>query len=283
MTVRAFTLVLAGGGARGYAHVGVLRALEHLGMTPAGIVGVSMGAIVAATYALRDDWYEALEAIDVGGAPPPRPRLTRSPSGHGPRRTWRRARTAWNLVTGWGAPDDTADAAREVITRLLGEARLEEGRLPVVVCASDLVSGARVEFSDGPAASAVYASSALAGVLPPSERGGRLLADGAYTDVAPIDVARAMGPSIVIAVDPSQQEKAGSIRNGLQAVVRAMEICYVHHALLRLETADLVLKPDFGGYVDTLDFGARRRCIAAGCRVVRRAARPIRSVLRASA
>ena len=63
MRHRRFTLVLAGGGTRGYAHVGVLRALEHMGLAPSGIAGVSMGAVVGATYALRDDWYTAL----IGG------------------------------------------------------------------------------------------------------------------------------------------------------------------------------------------------------------------------
>jgi len=60
MDARPFSLVLAGGGARGYAHAGVLRGLQHMGLQPVGLVGVSMGAIVASTYALREDWYEAL-------------------------------------------------------------------------------------------------------------------------------------------------------------------------------------------------------------------------------
>ena len=63
-------LVLSGGGARGFAHVGVLRALNHLGIYPDLIVGVSMGAAVGATYALNDDWYDALIDMDISGFPP---------------------------------------------------------------------------------------------------------------------------------------------------------------------------------------------------------------------
>ncbi len=137
MSHRSFTLVLAGGGARGYAHVGVLRELEHMGLTPAGIVGVSMGAVVAATYAARRDWYEALMHAEL-------PETVGPGTGHGSHasqgpavsRAWSRARTAWNLVTGWGGPDEAYELARATLDGLLGESRLDEGRVPVVVCGS---------------------------------------------------------------------------------------------------------------------------------------------------
>lgn len=133
-----------------------------------GIVGVSMGAIVAATYALRDDWYEALVAVDVAPVPP----------------------AAWSMVSGWGAPDDVAAVGRAAIATLVGSRNLEDGRTPVVVCATDLRSGARVGLRDGPAGAADYASSALAGVLPPATDGDRMLADGAYAAIAHVDLAR---------------------------------------------------------------------------------------------
>jgi len=266
-----FTLVLAGGGARGYAHAGVLRALEHLGFAPAGIVGVSMGAIVAATYALRDDWYDALLEVDLGGASRPRPRL-RFP-GRGlavARRGWRYAQATWSLVTGWGAPEGIAEAGRAALDTLIGSGRLEEGRIPVRISATDLRSGKRVVFDEGPAAEAVYASSALAGVLQPLEIGDLLLVDGVYSDIAPVDVARELGAPVVVAVDPSQGAGAGNVANGLQVVMRAMEICHLSHAHLRVDAADIVLRPIFDGVIDVLNFGARRECLAAGIREVRR-------------
>ena len=63
-------LVLSGGGARGFAHVGCLRALNHLGIYPDVVVGVSMGAIVGATYALNEKWYDELVDMDISGFPP---------------------------------------------------------------------------------------------------------------------------------------------------------------------------------------------------------------------
>lgn len=279
MRHRPFTLVLAGGGARGYAHVGVLRALEHMGLAPSGIVGVSMGAVVGATYALREDWYEALMTVEVGDALGPGSGRRadggegaegygtgEGPPGTGPgvREIWSQARAAWNLLTGWGGPEDGREMAMRTLGTLLGGQRLEHGRIPLVVCATDLLSGSRVELSTGPAAEAVYASSALAGILPPAESDEGLLVDGVYADVAPVDVARRMGTATVIAVDPSQPAGAATMGNGLQVVMRAMEICHLTHAHLRIGTADVVLHPVFDRFVDVLDFGARRHCVAAG-------------------
>ncbi|MEQ1854907.1 MAG: patatin-like phospholipase family protein [Longimicrobiales bacterium] len=267
---RPFALVLAGGGARGYAHLGVLRSLQHMGLAPAGLVGVSMGAVVAATYALREDWYEALLSADLGGFPHPNPRQPSSQERPPAiRQVLDYAHTAWNMVTGWGAPSEMAEAGRAFLTELLGSKQLEEGRIPVIVCATDLGSGARIPFSSGPAAAAVYASSALAGILPPAVEGDRVLVDGTYADIAPVDLARSMGWPVVIAVDPGQVSGAGPITNGLQAVLRAVEICHHGHAYRRLREADLVLQPHFARVIDVLEFGARRECVAAGIEVVR--------------
>jgi NTE family protein len=277
-----FTLVLAGGGARGFAHVGVIRALEHEGLHPSGIVGVSMGAIVAATYSLRDDWYSALRSVDTGGFPqdvhgePDRTRL-------GPRirAAVGKAHTAWNMLTGWGAPESVKEAGDAVLRDLLGARLLEEGRVPVTVCATDLLSGSRVELDSGPASDAVYASSALAGVLPPVKSSGRLLVDGVYSDIAPVDIARAMEAPVVIAVDAGQSSGSeAEINNGLQAVLRAMEICHLRHADLRMGEADFVVRPLFSRHIDVLDFGARRECMVAGVRAVRRASPDIQALLR---
>ncbi len=265
MAPKPFSLVLAGGGARGYAHVGILHELESMGLSPTGLVGVSMGSIVAVTYAMRDDWYEALLSMDTSGAPSsgdvhglragPRPAV---------RRAWTHARAAWSLLTGWGAPEEAAAASRASLESLIGPGRLEDCRVPVTVCATDLLSGSRIELDTGPAVPAVLASSSLAGILPPVELGGRLLVDGVYTDIAPVDVARTMSASAVIAVDPSQPQDAEPPKNGLQVVMRAMEICHHSHAHERIGSADLVLRPEFGRYVDVLDFGSRDMCIEAG-------------------
>lgn len=273
-----FSLVLAGGGARGYAHAGVLRALEHLGYRPSAVVGVSMGSLVAATYSLRADWYRALLDMDTSGFPLPGRRGAASTEPR-IRAALAKVQVAWNMITGWGAPEQALVAGHRLLLHLLGDHDLAAGRVPVVVCATDLLSGGRVELFSGRARDAVYASSALAGIMPPLERDGALLADGAYTDVAPVDVARALDPPIVIAVDPTQSTGATDIHNGAQAVLRAMEICHLKHAELRFTKADLVIRPDFGAYIDTLDFGMRRECVTAGICATRAATEDLRGLL----
>lgn len=280
MSTRSFSLVLAGGGARGYAHVGVLRALESMELAPSAIVGVSMGSLVAATYGLRDDWFEALCSLDVRGAPSPG--LSGGPPDRGTpavQRAWAGARVAWSLLTGWGAPDEAVATGRRRVEEMIGPGRLEDCRIPVTVCATDLLSGLRTELDSGPAATAIFASSALAGIVPPVEIGDTLLADGVYSDIAPVDVARAMGPPVVIVVDPTQGKAFERPRNGLQVVMRAMEICHMSHAHERIGTADLVIRPLFQAPVDVLEFEKREMCVEAGWWAARGAEAQIRELL----
>lgn len=277
--MQTFTLVLAGGGARGFAHAGVLRALAEEGLAPSALVGVSMGAVVAATFAAREDWYDALLSIDTNSFPHPAHGGAEGDERPAFRRAFEYVHTAWNMVTGWGAPTAAVAAGRQVLTELLGASNLGEGRVPVAVCATDLQAGRRVVLRSGKATDAVYASSALAGVLPPLELGDQTLADGAYSDIAPIDVARAFGHPVVIVVDPSQPSAVSRVQNGLQAVMRAMEICHLRHAELRMREADIALRPDFDRVINVLELDARDECVAAGVRTVYRRLEEIQSVL----
>ncbi|MBM4183165.1 MAG: hypothetical protein FJ207_02955 [Gemmatimonadetes bacterium] len=182
-------------------------------------------------------------------------------------------------MTGWGASEEVIEATRASLDALFVSMRLEDARIPIAVCATDLRSGSRVEVTHGLAAPAVYASSALAGVLRPLPLENRLLVDGVYADNAPVDVARRMGAPVVIAVDPSQPAGETPVTNGLQAVMRAMEICHLTHAHLRVDSADVVIRPKFAGAVDLLDFSRRRECIAAGVRAARAAHTELERVL----
>ncbi|MFO8150898.1 MAG: patatin-like phospholipase family protein [Trueperaceae bacterium] len=265
---RPFALVLAGGGARGLAHAGVLRALEHEGLVPAAIVGVSMGAIVGATYVLNPDWYRALLAADVASIPgiaheTGEQRASRL------RAILASGRALRHLLLRWGALTPARPAIEALLETLTLGKRIEDARIPFAAVATDLASGRRAVLASGPAAEAVYASSALAGVLPPMVHDGVLLADGCYADVAPIDVARALGGSAVIAVNPSAGVPSPPPRNGLQAVLRAMDVSVQHHALVRFGQADLELRVRLPFPIGAIDFTHQRLCVAAGVRAVR--------------
>ncbi len=266
---RSFALVLAGGGARGVAHTGVLRALEHAGYAPSGIVGVSMGAIVGATYALNANWYADLVGLDVDGIPGLTTRDTRSSMRARAKSVLDGGRALRHLMLRWGALAPSETPIRAKLEELTLGKDLEDGRIPVVAVATDLTTGKRVVIDHGSAAEATYASAALAGILPPARRNGTLLADGAYADIAPIDVARAMGAEVVIAVNASPRMTSAAPRTAVQALLRAMEISHHQHADERYQQADLVLTPAFSQPVTTLDFRYHRRCIALGAVAVR--------------
>lgn len=278
---RSFALVLAGGGARGAAHVGVLRALEHLGQPPAAIVGVSMGAIVGATYALNPNWYQVLVHFDRGrlpgvfGGDPEHP-IARL------RAMVESGRALRHLLLRWGTLTAAEPAIRELLAEYTLGQELEAARIPFAAVATDLTSGDRHVMTQGNAADAIYASGALAGILPPARSGDLLLADGAYADVAPIDVARELGGDVVVAVDASQRLLAGPPRNALQALSRAMEIGFGQQAKTRMREADLVIRPDYPCPVNTLDFSHHRRCVAAGARSTLRRRHELRALLASS-
>ncbi len=280
---RKFTLVLGGGGARGFAHLGVLRALEHEGYRPDLVVGVSMGAVVGVAYAQRDDWYEAVLNLKLSDFPGPVGSVEQDTRlrTRAVLNTFAKVRMLWSMFVDWGVGARSRKTGLLELRRLVGHGRLDSGRVPVVVTATDLRSGERVVLQTAPSDDAVYASAALAGVLPPLEMGQYLLADGAYSDLAPVDVARELQSSPVIAVDAGRLDHAGEIRNGFQALFRAVDICHRQHAHARFAAADHVLRPIFKRSIDTLEFSARRECVAAGIRSVRLERKTIRALLEA--
>lgn len=272
---KTFGLVLGGGGARGLAHVGVLRALNHLGYFPAAIVGVSMGAVVGATYALNEHWYEALVKMDVSGFPV-LPHLRSRGPGSALRKFVQMERTARNLYFGLGTGQDTVKWGRGVLQELTLEKDLADGRVPVLAVATDMLTGRRIVLSEGNAVDAIYASSALAGLLPPLKQGPYLLIDGGYCDGAPVDTLGDLGLDLVIAVDPSQHHVVEPPANGLEVLLRSIEITQNAYAAKQFQQADLILTPAFAGTVGLMDFKHKRACIASGIQAVRRATPQLR-------
>jgi NTE family protein len=181
-------LVLGGGGARGFAHIGVVRALAELGIPIDRVGGTSMGSIIAAEVALG--WDAATMHV--------------------------RTREAfWDDPLAWDntLPFVSKITCRKVVRlfqRLLGDARAEDCWLPYFSVACSLTDACTVSHSSGPLWQCVRASSALPGLGPPVIENGKFLVDGAILDNVPADVLADEGMGPVIAVNVSPKEDLGT-------------------------------------------------------------------------
>lgn len=182
MTIQGRTprigLALGSGSARGWAHLGVLRALEAEGIRPDLICGCSIGAFVGAAAAGGDlgkltQWVEGLR--------------------------WKSVVSLLDVSLRSGLI--RGDRLMEFFERNFVDREFAELDLPFSCVATDLVSGREVWLREGSVADAVRASIALPGLLTPVPVDGRLLVDGGLVNPVPVSVCRAMGADIVIAVD----------------------------------------------------------------------------------
>lgn len=271
--------MLGGGGVRGLAHVGVLRELRNLGIEPHVLVGVSMGALVATTYAAREDWLEALQAVDRSRLPA----LAEAREDVALARMRSLVRSARQLapsVWAWGR-QGYEEFGRTTLTGLLGGVgTFEECRLPVAVVATDLETGERVVLREGDLISATLASGAIPGLAKPVVHDGRTFIDGGFSDPAPVDVARELGADVVIAVHVGQHLSTIETDNWAMALLRGMEITQRAFARERLRHADYILRPDFGERVYVFDFSAIADVIRCGGACVQRHADALRQLLR---
>ncbi|WP_374676547.1 patatin-like phospholipase family protein, partial [Ideonella sp.] len=171
-------LALGSGSARGWAHIGVIRALEQAGIQPDLVCGGSIGAVVGAAYALGElDRFEH----------------------------WARGLTGrtmfsfmdFKLAGGMLKGERVIDFFRSRFS----DRPIEALDIPFAAVATGLHSGSEVWLRTGSTADAVRASMALPGLFTPAQRDGRLLVDGGLVNPVPVSLARAMGADIVIAVD----------------------------------------------------------------------------------
>lgn len=197
LTSTGIGLALSGGGARGLAHVGVLKVLEREGVPIDYLAGTSMGGIIGAVYAAGLSALEIeAEALHMS--------KTRQLVTLVDRSLLRRGLLSGQKVTAY-------------LAQWLGELTFDDLRLPLGLVAADLNSRRKVVFREGPVLEAVRATMALPGIFAPVERGDQLLVDGGLVDNLPADVVREMGGERVIAVDIStNRETVGFVARNLR-------------------------------------------------------------------
>ena len=270
-------LVLSGGGARGFAHIGVLKVLQELHVPIDMVVGTSMGGVVGGAYAagasvaelekmVRDTNWERVVADR-----PPREELA-----------FRRREEDLLLSSriefgvsrdGISTPPAAAsNAALEVaLGRLLPAGMRDRPAnalpLPFRSVASDLVNGELVELVDTPLFLSMRASLAVPGVFSPVRVNNRLVVDGGLVRNLPVDMARAMGADIIIAVNvgtPLAPEKElGSAIGVAQQMLQILTEQNVQRSLKELRPGDILVAPDLNG-VSFLDFANYARAMRAG-------------------
>lgn len=179
LTQRGVGLVLSGGGARGFAHLGVIRALREARVPLDFVGGVSIGAIIAAGLAMG--W-----------------------SDEEMRLRYRRSFVATNPVNDYTFPLVALTRGRKVsrlLRREYGEMLIEDLRQPFFCVSANLTTGRLLEHRDGPMADALRATVAIPGIMPPVFRGEEILVDGAAINNLPVDIMRQHAPGLIIGSD----------------------------------------------------------------------------------
>jgi predicted acylesterase/phospholipase RssA len=263
MTGYDLALVLSGGGARGFAHVGVLSVVEELKLPVDLVVGVSMGSIVGAGYAAglsADAMANLARAMRLTTIFRPRPgRL--------------------NLIDPAGV--------RAVIRQIFGERRFEDLDREMVVVSSSVTSGQHFVIRDGPVVDAIVASCSIPLVFPPVTRDGHHLLDGGLIDGLPITIARELGARQIVAVDASTHARhvlrLPGVRHAAQGVVSILDRRHrrqagadvdavrifsrvLHYATLHPNRppVELLIRPSFGRRRSTLHYHRWSDMVARG-------------------
>ena len=252
-------LALGGGGARGFAEVGVLRVLEQERIPIDVVAGTSVGSLIGALYcdngSVVDLEFTAVKVVaeDLFDY------------------------STFAIFSGGFVKGERLEAF------LLGNLKhksIETFRVPFSAVATDLRTGETMPFSRGSAARAVHASAAIPGVFVPVPIEGRTYVDGGASDPVPVDVARRMGADVVIAVSIARPIPSRAPQNPLEVAAQAAAIMASKIVECRLSEADVVIAPEVGD-VGFDDFSQNRRLFEAGMEAASQALPKIRSAIAA--
>ncbi|WP_423839836.1 patatin-like phospholipase family protein [Vibrio mytili] len=260
-------VVLAGGGAKGAAHIGVLKALEEMNVPVDIVTGTSMGAYVGGLYATgmsADEIESFIYSIDWNSGY--RDRVDRSQ---------RRVRDKvyedrYQITTDLGVRFGEIRAPTGVVQgqnmlRILRETTGNLGRfdsfdvlaIPYRSVATDILDLEEVVIGNGYLVDAMMASMSVPGALPPYYLNGHMLVDGGVVNNMPVDVARAMGADVVIAVDISTDYKTKEDFTGLFTVADQLSNYLVRRSTQQqreeLKEQDIYIRPNVGA-METVDF-----------------------------
>jgi NTE family protein len=268
-------IAFSGGGAKGCAHVGVLRVLEELGVPVDYAAGTSMGSIIGGLYAagrtpdelerlmLEIDWADAL--TDKPGREQLAFRRKDDDLRYLPDIELGLGRGGLRWPTGLRSGQKLNFLLRHLTLPVRTVNDFDQLPIPFRAVATDIGNGQMVVLDRGDLARALRASMAIPTVFSAVEYEGRLLVDGGVTNNVPVDVVRAMGADVVIAIDIGSpltgEEEVG--RSYLKILGQTLGLITRANMAPRLASADVVIVPDVASY-GTLEFDAAREIVARG-------------------
>lgn len=258
-------LALSGGGARGGAHIGVLKALEELQVPIDYIAGTSMGAIIGGFYAAgytpaeieeiigQTDWTEAFsdqpdrrgmsmrkKELDANFLIPHRVGFNRG-----------RIQLPLGVIEG----QQLDQIFKRVLLPVKDVSDFDELRVPFRAVATDLVTGAEVLLGEGSLPDAIRASMSIPGVIAPVLLDGQMLVDGGMANNLPISVVREMGADIVIAVDISspllERDELNSVLDVTEQLTNFLTRGNTEQQIATLGPQDVLLVPQLGSFSPT--------------------------------
>ncbi len=244
-------IALGGGGARGFAHIGVLKILDEAGIHPDIVVGTSMGAIVGALYAQLRSAQAVIDRLQLllkdqgAGARElnvyPENQKADNFFEHVTKEI--KERIIINLSISRKALLPSLRLER-AISGLIEEGRIEDLPITFAAMASDLNTGKGVILRRGSLRKAVMASSSIPGFFPPIQWNNCQLVDGEVTDLIPVDVCRLLGADFVIAVDVRRDlETTVEVHHIIDVLLRSFRITNHRYTEISLSHADIVLRP----------------------------------------
>jgi NTE family protein len=234
-------LALGGGAARGFAHVGVIAALEEAGIKVDLVAGTSAGSLVGAIYASGKNAAQLQEiALKMEEAE----------------------------ITDWTLPFFSrgilrGEALANYINRQVNNKLMESMSIPLGIVATDLKSGQGVLFQTGDTGRAVRASSSVPSVFNPVKIGDREYVDGGLVAPVPVRYAKQMGAELIIAVDISSAPEGNAADGTVAVLLQTFAIMGKSINEYALQGADIVVRPELVG-VKSGDFTAKRRAMDAG-------------------
>jgi NTE family protein len=249
-------LVLGGGSAKGFAHVGIIRALEQEKIPVHMIIGTSVGSLIGGIYASNPDSFQ-LE--------------------------WIAFKIDKNDVLDFSMIYSKLGPVQGVkletfIEQTVKTKKVEDTKIPFYPIATDLNTGETVILEKGSLAKAIRASSSIPGIFAPVTFGNRMLVDGGVTNNVACDIARSKGADIVIAVNLLKDIKDYDISSVIDIIAQSVNIMMHENNKIKLKYADILIEPETKG-VSIFDFSQKKRLMEEGIKAARAAMPKIKALV----